>query len=265
VLRTACRPRWLALLVVVLAAATGMSLLGQWQLDRARERGRIAEAQREARQARPVPLAEMLTARQPFPVKALGRRVVAQGAWDAGAQLLVAGRTLDGRSGLWVLTPLRLADGSAVPVVRGWVAAASDLAAAPPAAGVPVGVTGVLQPSEPPLDLAPGESSGLPAGQVARVDVTDLVNRWPYPLLTGFLVLQSEQPAPSGPVPAPVTVQPPKAGLALRNLSYAVQWWLFAGFGLFLWWRLVRDDHLERHPPAAATPRDRPAETINTP
>jgi cytochrome oxidase assembly protein ShyY1 len=264
VLRTACRPRWLALLVVVLAAATGMSLLGQWQLERARERGRIAEAEREARQARPVPLDQVLTARQPFPVKALARRVVAQGSWDARAQLLVAGRTLDGRSGLWVLTPLRLPDGSAVPVVRGWVAGPSDPAAAPPAPGTPVGVTGVLQPSEPPLDLAPGQASGLPAGQVARVDVTDLVNRWPYPLLTGYLVLQSQQPAPSGSVPRPVTVQPPKAGLALRNLSYAVQWWLFAGFGLFFWWRLVRDDHLERTRPATTTPRDRPAETINT-
>ena len=59
-LRTACRPRWLALLVVVLAAATGMSMLGQWQLERARERGRIAEAEREARQARPVPLDQVL-------------------------------------------------------------------------------------------------------------------------------------------------------------------------------------------------------------
>jgi cytochrome oxidase assembly protein ShyY1 len=263
VLRTACRPRWLALLVVVLAAATGMSLLGQWQLDRARERGRIAEAEREARVARPVPLAGVLTARQPFPTKALGRRVVAHGTWDPGAQLLVANRTLDGRSGLWVLTPLRLADGSAVPVVRGWVSGPSDPAAVPPAAGAPAAVTGVLQPSEPPLDLAPGQSSGLPAGQVARVDVTDLVNRWPYRLTTGYLVLQSEQPAPSGPAPAPVTVQPPKTGLALRNLSYALQWWLFAGFGLFLWWRLVRDDHLERTRPAAASTQDRPAETIN--
>jgi cytochrome oxidase assembly protein ShyY1 len=265
VLRTACRPRWLALLVVVLAAATGMSLLGQWQLDRARERGRVAEAEREARQARPVPLAEVLTARQPFPARALGRRVVAQGTWEPGAQLLVAGRTLDGRSGLWVLTPLRLADGSAVPVVRGWVAGPADPAATPPAAAVPVSVTGVLQPSEPPVDLAPGQTSGLPAGQVARVDVTDLVNRWPYRLLTGYLVLQSQQPAPSGPVPAPVTVQPPKAGLALRNISYAVQWWLFAGFGLFMWWRLVRDDHLERTRPATATQQGRPTETINTP
>jgi len=252
VLRTACRPRWLALLVVVLAAATGMSLLGQWQLERARERGRLAQAARDVRRP-PAPLDQVLTARRPFPVAALGRRVVAEGTWDGGGQLLVAGRELDGRNGLWVLTPLRLADGSAVPVVRGWVPAGSDPAAAPPAPG-PVGVTGVLQPSEPPVDRAPGRTSGLPAGQIDRVDVVDLVNRWPYPLLTGYLVLQSEQPAPAGPVPRPVTVRPPPAGLALRNLSYAVQWWLFAGFGLFLWWRMVRDDHLARHRRPASTP-----------
>jgi hypothetical protein len=35
----------------------------------------------------------------------------------------------------------------------------------------------------------------------------------------------------------------PGTGLAWRNLSYALQWWAFALFGLFFWWRLVRDDH----------------------
>jgi hypothetical protein len=31
--------------------------------------------------------------------------------------------------------------------------------------------------------------------------------------------------------------------VAWQNLSYALQWFVFAGFGLFMWWRLVRDDH----------------------
>ena len=28
---------------------------------------------------------------------------------------------------------------------------------------------------------------------------------------------------------------------ALRNLLYAIEWWVFAGFAAFLWWRYVRD------------------------
>ena len=46
-LRTALKPRWLALLVVVLVAAAVMARLGEWQLGRAREQGerdRLREA-----------------------------------------------------------------------------------------------------------------------------------------------------------------------------------------------------------------------------
>jgi cytochrome oxidase assembly protein ShyY1 len=238
VLRTALKPRWLALLVVVLVAATGMSLLGQWQLDRARERG---AASQERAQSRIRPLGEVLTARQTFTGDADGARVLARGEWDGARQLLVAGRELAGRTGFWVVTPLRLPDGSGVAVVRGWVATATDAAVAPPAG--PVAVTGRLEPTEPPAQRAPGETSGLPAGQLDRLAATDLIAAWPYPLLTGYVVTESQQPPAAAPAPALVPPAPPETGLAWQNLSYAVQWWAFAFFGLFFWWRLVRDDH----------------------
>ena len=28
---------------------------------------------------------------------------------------------------------------------------------------------------------------------------------------------------------------------ALRNLLYAVEWWVFGAFAAFIWWRWVRD------------------------
>lgn len=242
-MRTALRPRWLALLVVVLLAATGMALLGRWQLERAQEnRGRSAEQAEQARvAAAPRPVERVVAARQTFPRDALGVRVSARGSWDGTRRLLVTGRELGGRSGYWVLLPLRLPDGSAVPVVRGWVASPDDPAAAAPV-GADVQVVGLLQPSEPPPQRAPGEASALPAGQVERVAVADLVNRWPYPLITGFVVQQAQTPA-TGPAPAPVPPPPLGTGLDLQNLSYAVQWWLFAVLGLLFWYRLVRDDH----------------------
>lgn len=252
-MRTATRPRWLALLAVVLLAATGMALLGQWQLNRARESHRGAEQQVEQtrKQAAPTPLEQVITPRQTFPKAALGTRVSATGDWDGDRRLLVTGRELGGRDGYWVLVPLRLPDGSAVPVVRGWVASADDPAAAGPV-GTGVQVTGLLQPSEPPVARAPGEAEPA-AGLLERVAVTELVNRWPYPLITGFVVQQAQSPA-TGPVPA--VVPPPRAetGLDLQNLSYAIQWWLFAGLGLLLWWRLVRDDHRGRLPGGAPSP-----------
>ena len=27
----------------------------------------------------------------------------------------------------------------------------------------------------------------------------------------------------------------------MRNLLYALEWWVFGGFAVFIWWRYVRD------------------------
>jgi cytochrome oxidase assembly protein ShyY1 len=246
VLRTALKPRWLALLAVVLVAAAVMARLGQWQLDRARQKGE-QDRQRAAAAQPVVPVGSLLPARAPFPAAAADRRVSAQGRWDAAHQLLVPGRALAGRTGLWVLTPLRLADGSAVPVLRGWVPDAGSAGADPAALPTSdVTVQGVLLPSEPVDDLRPGDASALPAGQVPRVAAPLLVQRWPYPLITGYVVQTASAPHPSAQAAAALRAVPPDAGtggLALQNLSYAFQWWLFSAFGLFFWWRLVRDDH----------------------
>jgi surfeit locus 1 family protein len=40
------------------------------------------------------------------------------------------------------------------------------------------------------------------------------------------------------------------ASTALRNLLYALQWWVFAAFVVFMWWRwLVEDVLTEPGPP----------------
>jgi cytochrome oxidase assembly protein ShyY1 len=254
VLRTALKPRWLALLALVLVTAAVMARLGEWQLDRARQKGerdRIAAAR-----ARPVvPLTSILTPRTAFPSADADRRVTVRGSWDKARQLLVPGRNLGDVTGLWVLTPLRLPDGSGVPVVRGWVPDAGDASADPGA--LPSGevtLDGVLQPGEPVAGLQPGDASGVPAGQVALVAAPLLVQRWPYPLMTGYLVQTGATPAPGGEA-ATLRAVPPSTGgggLALQNLSYALQWWLFSALGLFFWWRLVRDDHRGRLGPDPA-------------
>lgn len=258
-LRTALKPRWLALFVVVLVVAGFMARLGQWQWDRAHDNAASNVARTLARP--PVPLGQVLTARQTFTGAAADRAVVAEGGYDAARQVLVADRRLAGETGWWVLTPLVLDDGSAVGVVRGWVAAADNPAAA--VGAVPAGrvaLTGYLRPAEPPADRAPGQTSGLPAGQIDRVDLTQLIDRWPWPLLTGYVVLTGHLALDGAAVPAVApslravpAIPEGRGGLDLRNLSYALQWFLFAAFGLFMWWRLVRDDH-------AGTLHDQPSE-----
>jgi cytochrome oxidase assembly protein ShyY1 len=65
VFRTALRPRWLALLVLVLVTAALMARLGRWQWDRAHDN---ADANVAASLARPaVPIGAVLVP-QPGPV-----------------------------------------------------------------------------------------------------------------------------------------------------------------------------------------------------
>jgi cytochrome oxidase assembly protein ShyY1 len=231
-----------------------MARLGEWQLDRARQKGerdRVAAA----RARPPVPLTSILTPRTAFSPADADRRVTVSGTWDSARQLLVPGRALGDAVGLWVLTPLRLADGSGVPVVRGWVPNAADARADPRALpSRDVAVEGVLDPSEAVADLQPGDASGVPAGQVALVAAPLLVQHWPYPLTTGYVVQTAATPGPAGKA-ATLPAVPPSTGgggLALQNVSYAFQWWLFSAFGLFFWWRIVRDDHRGRLPAARA-------------
>jgi hypothetical protein len=57
--------------------------------------------------------------------------------------------------------------------------------------------------------------------------------------LAGFMVLDSEP----GFGLEPIVIAPPEAGTQVNwlTLFYALEWALFAGFAVFLWWRLVED------------------------
>lgn len=237
-LRTALQPRWLALLALALALATAFAALGSWQLERSRARPATGPQSDVVRD-----LDRVIAPQTAFTSDTVRTPVRATGVFRGADQLLVVGRDRDGRNGSWVLTPIEVeADGApaTLPVVRGWLPAGT---AAPPAPSGRVTLEGRLRGSEPAAgaDATDGE---LAAGQVEAVSSADLVNLWHPPIYAGYLV-QSE-PAPVAPLLA-VTVEPVDAGggFHLLNLSYALQWWVFALFAVFLWWRTVRDSHLE--------------------
>ena len=239
--RAAVTPRMLGMLVLLLVAAAVCARLGVWQLDRAQVRGAAAEQRREAAltTAAPVPLDQVLAPQTAFTGALVGRKVQVSGTYDAAQQLLVTGRAVDGRHGSLVLTPLHVgtAQGQAVlAVVRGFVPdGATDAAVAPAPPPGPVSVVGYLQSGE-----APG--AGVVDGRTEAISPAELVGVWGGPTWTGYLVLASSDPAQgSDPTPLP----PPTrhgTGLNVQNLSYAAQWWIFGGFALLLWWRMVRDE-----------------------
>ena len=40
----------------------------------------------------------------------------------------------------------------------------------------------------------------------------------------------------------PASLPKPPSFTSLRNLLYALEWWVFAGFAVFVWWRWCRDE-----------------------
>ena len=68
--------------------------------------------------------------------------------------------------------------------------------------------------------------------------------------LAGFMVLDSEP----GFGLQTIVIAPPEAGTQVNwlTLFYALEWALFAGFAVFLWWRLVQDQRLRESTKTAA-------------
>ena len=197
------------LLVAFLVAAVCVRL-GVWQLDRLHQR-RERNATLLAARARPLLEVTGSVAAD----SARDRRLQARGVYDYGHERLWRARSFEGVPGVDLVTPLRLADGSAVLVDRGWAPSPDayhlDQAAYREADSAVVLGLGML----------------APRGR-GDVDPAALKDSLPYPVLP-FIVQQlppsadSYRPLPPGLIrwPSPELSDGP-------HLSYAIQWFSFA-------------------------------------
>ncbi|MFP1625757.1 SURF1 family protein [Streptomyces sp. 5K101] len=227
-------PRWWGINVFVLLAIPFCVVMGSWQLGRFEDRvDSHREAERRPGQQEQVaaaPLDELL----PVDKETSGRQATATGRY--GEQFLVPDRELDGRRGAYVLTLLRTEGGKTLPVVRGWLAQGERVPAAP--SGV-VTVTGALQASETVGTDGVHTAGGLPRGQLGMISAASLVNLVPDDVYDAWVTLTK---ADSGLTAVPASA-PENSGLdlkAFQNLGYTGEWFAFAGFVLFMWFRLVR-------------------------
>lgn len=230
-------PRWWGINVFVLLAIPFCVFMGSWQLSRFETRvedhrsagQQAAENKQEAAR----PLAELL----PVDKATVGKQATASGRY--GKQLLVPDRELDGKQGYYVLTLLHTDDGRTLPVVRGWRPGDADRAAIPAAPSGEVTVTGALQASEVPGENGVPAQGGLPSGQTGAISAASLVNLVPDDVYDAWVTLNK---ADSGMKPVPVAA-PNDTGLdlkAFQNLGYTGEWFVFAGFVVFMWFRLLR-------------------------
>lgn len=236
------------------AVAVGVALTaGVWQYTAWEDR-RAAEA-RDLTSAAPRALDAVMDGDDPFPGELVGLPVRLEGTWRPAETFFVAEREEGGRVGHWLVTPVDVAgNDSAIPVVRGWVADPTDPAPPAPDAEA-VSLTGWLQPSEGRglVDDDPGDDV-LPELRIAS-----LTQRVGMDLYSGFVVADADRTddpavAAAGTGPEVLPVRPddlPDVGVftALRNLLYAGEWWIFAAFAAFIWWRFCRDELLAARRP----------------
>ncbi|MGQ0617922.1 MAG: SURF1 family cytochrome oxidase biogenesis protein [Acidimicrobiia bacterium] len=234
------RPQWLLSHVLVLAGVVVMVNLGAWQLRRMHDRQACNDLRRDNAGAAPVPVAEVLVPgagvdlidNDDFDCRGpIARTVTAVGTYVVGDEVIIRNRSLTGRAGVWVATPLRLQDGNAVLVVRGFVPSPGGLDEVPEGAGPPAGtvmVTGYVQGTQARDRFGPAEPSEGRLGSLARVDVERVERQLDYPLLPGFVQLAQSSPA-GGPFPEPVPVPGTTDG---PHLAYAVQWFAFSAIAV---------------------------------
>jgi len=246
-IRTMLRPRWILALLLALAVAAGFAALGRWQLERAVASGVVAPKSTET----VTPLVDVVTPGGAPRDAVTGQLVTVDGSYVPGDEQLISDRSNDGTNGYWVVSHFIVgaagssssSAGASIAVARGWApveatarSTMDGLAATP--ANQAITLSGRFLPTEAPVIPAAG---GDPHS-MTTVSTAALINLWAgfdgaevYP---GYIV---DGAAASGLAlidsPAPIT----DASLNWLNIFYAVEWVVFAGFAVFLWYRLVRD------------------------
>lgn len=237
--------RHLVVLLAAVAAAVLTARLGAWQLDRAAQKNALQAALDERRAMPPLP-ADALARNGADAALQHHRTVQLRGRWAGDATVYLENRQMNGRPGFYVVTPLVLADGSAVAVQRGWLPRDSDdrtRIASPPTPAGEVEVIGRLAP--PPARLY--EFNGAAAGPIRQnLDLAAWGSETRL-VLKPLSVLQEDGPA-SSPAGGLLRQWPAPAAGVHKHHGYAFQWFALSALivGLYVWFQLIRPQRQRR-------------------
>lgn len=237
--RIAIRPRWIAALLLSLAIAAAFAALGQWQLSRSIDTSVPAESSTES----PVELSSATSTGTGVPENLAGQRVFVTGSFVASDFSILSNRVNVDSTGYWVVGHFITTDDGApsLAVALGWAATLDRAEAAvvtladAALAGDTIRVAGRYLPSDSP------QQSDFEAGEQSALAVAELINQWSDvgpAVYTGFVVSDAAS------IGLELIDSPPPSSAAtvnLLNIFYAVEWIAFAGFAVYLWYRLVKD------------------------
>jgi len=160
------------------------------------------------------------------------------GRWSAAHTVYLDNRQMNGRPGFYVLTPLRLADGSAVLVQRGWLP--RDFQDRTRVVQVPtpddeIEVQGRIAP--PPARLY--EFGAAEAGRIRQNLALDAFARETGLALRPLTVLQAATPASAG--DGLQRNWPAASSGVAKNQGYAAQWFGLSALivVLYVWYQFI--------------------------
>lgn len=206
-------------LLLGLALAALMLLLGLWQANVAKEHGR-EEIERRA-SAAAVPLNGQIEPRTMQ--EHYGTQVRLQGSYLPKEQAVVTGKQFR------IVTAFRLDSGQTIAVVRGSVPSPT-ITSFPDAPSGHVSISGLALPSEQVSrdDRSPMQDLHLP--HLNAVDLGVLAQQWSGPMVNGFITLDADGARANKLSQATATL--PDGSGSAQNAGYALQWWVFAAFAI---------------------------------
>ena len=231
---------WFLLAMTVLVASITVQL-GYWQLGRAQFKESVYAT--EQAQAILPPLTEQDFALRPDSSANLQRRIHVQGKWLSHWTLFLENRTLNGKPGFWVFTPLEIAPGQVLLVQRGWVA--RDLVQ-----------SDKLPPIETPTGLVHVQGRWVPApSKMVELSTTSALpsdSQRPGPLRQNIDMAAFSEETGLAFIANVIQTGAPSDGLqrdwpaslsgADKNRAYAMQWFALAllSVGLFAWFQIIQ-------------------------
>ena len=222
--KVALTPKWIGALLLALAVAVVFALLGQWQLERA-----LTTVGTKNAALPTVQLSSLGKPGEGFKTDSKERSVKIN-VTDAEWLGRVANRQQDGQNGYWQVALGTLTDGN--KLVYAYDFTPDDSYDKHIIMGE---LEGYYLPSEEPQQANGDLFESLSVEQLINQTANPV-----GPVYPGFVAVVEEG------AQNPIKIAPSnqRTEINILNAFYAIEWVLFAGFAVFLWWRLVQDERL---------------------
>lgn len=209
--------------------------LGQWQFHRLDDRRDRNATVLRNESMDPVAVEEVLSTEKAPPGDLEWRQVVVRGQYVPDETVYVRYRTHDKQSGVQVIVPVDLGDGTTVLVDRGWWPTANrgtvpDNTPAPPAGEVEV--QGWVR-----VD-ATGDSTKVTGMSTRAVNSGEIGKAIDRDVRRGFVQVAEESPAPEQPLTLPELPELDEG----PHFFYGIQWWFFGAMAVFGFFYLLYDE-----------------------